>query len=687
MLSSVPGIVSDSLFQVHPRGEQNAVTYVLDGFVLPNVNVGIGNAWLPGDLVESMRVRTGGHPAQSAGGGAVVDIKTLPARYASNNPTGNLLDWRIGGGAFNTSDIGVTLGRQGITRRNSRPIGTIISFSRTDTTNAIENPQPNGINNNRGTRTSLFGKFDLLARKNLSLSAIIGSTEGSNDVSNRLGLDNSYAGVGQGFGYGGFQNAGVLPNQAVAGQKQFHKDENNFSIVHLRNQFNPRTEGVASLGVTRSDQRIRFQRQVNHVTALPANSSVDFAPISLTRIEGYQMQIDFTTKPDDGNHTFKYGFLSQDHVTKEAYAFIPQSQAALDALLAFDPRMGQYLRPTLLDDGRQRIPFIGTGHAATTTAFYAQDNWRMNERMYLNFGMRSESVEQLQQFNLVNVDPAVVVPASERALRSRKTNKVLPRVNLSYELPKGRGFLGNDPMVLRVGYNQLMNVPGAMQGSFTFVPLAPQLTDQVDFSVERQMHRQVVRFNYYDKQTTNQIGFRQMVPGVQESGFMTVNLGNGSITGSEFSYELNPRNLDPIPGNLEDYRGIAGFLTLANSNAKVGGVTPLHQQDQTLSAGLGYRFTNASQLGVSLYHGSGLQSSQVQGKRQSLTQVNLRYSSWKKRPTGGNIGFEIGVENLLDGRNRINFIDTAVATSPNSNFAGTRFQQGRRITVSLLGRY
>ena len=127
---------------------------------------------------------------------------------------------------------------------------------------------------------------------------------------------------------------------------------------------------------------------------------------------------------------------------------------------------------------------------------------------------------------------------------------------------------------------------------------------------------------------------------------------------------------------------MAGFLSLAHGSSKrtVGGVSVANEFDQkdTITLGGGYTMPKGDAVGFSYYYGSGLASSIFNGGgRQSISELNLRIATAPGRFAKG-LGAELGIENLLDGRNLMNF---------NGGYAGTRFQQGRRWVLSLTGKY
>ena len=161
--------------------------------------------------------------------------------------------------------------------------------------------------------------------------------------------------------------------------------------------------------------------------------------------------------------------------------------------------------------------------------------------------------------------------------------------------------------------------------------------------------------------------------------------------GAEFSYNLVPRNNI----GLSSYVSYAYAIAKPNGLDNTGGKAPTfndHDQLNTISAGLAYTLKSGANLGLNLYHGSGVASSPIvsaspnstatlfNGQRQPRTELNLSLSTSPRLfgGAGGRGGLTLAVENLLDDRTVINF---------NSGFSGTRFQQGRRILVSLSGNF
>jgi outer membrane receptor protein involved in Fe transport len=212
--------------------------------------------------------------------------------------------------------------------------------------------------------------------------------------------------------------------------------------------------------------------------------------------------------------------------------------------------------------------------------------------------------------------------------------------------------------------------------------IVPQLATQFDVSLEKQIGtRHLVKINAYNKDIDNTLDVSQLIAGTQAGPFSTFNVGDSTVKGTEFTYDFNPRG-EP---------GLGGFLVFANSTAKpksgtinnIGQTitTPFLDQDQrnTLTAGLSFALPNGLVAGSTLVYGSGVYASSLtsEDSRESITEVNLRLGTGP-RFAGNKLGFELGVQNLFDGRSRIN------DASP---FAGYRYQQGRRVRLGITGKF
>jgi len=393
---------------------------------------------------------------------------------------------------------------------------------------------------------------------------------------------------------------------------------------------------------------------------LPANSSIEFLPNTEASFTYTQLQADFTRLTQTQTpHDIRFGFLFRRQSGDEGYRYTPQSQAAVDALRNIgDAAVGAAL--TNFGPLGTNIPTLGIDRSGNYISGYVQDTYEFTNGLRVNAGLRADSYSQRQNLDLIN--------------RNSKTNytKVTPRVNALYS------FAGQN-LVVRASFGQIVGLPGTGQGAIALNPVKPQTTEQFDFSVEKQVNVSLFKASVYDKRIDDTIAYSQFVTGPQQMGFSTMNAGLSTSRGWELSWEYNPHEFNPIPGQLRDPQGLNAFVLVAGNKSRFenGNTSLLTPQDQgtTITAGVGYHFANDFIGSLSLYRGSGLASSALQGQRDAITEVNFRLASPPKY-FANKYGVELTVENLFDGKGRYNF---------NSGFAGTRFQQGRRFAVGIFG--
>ena len=252
-------------------------------------------------------------------------------------------------------------------------------------------------------------------------------------------------------------------------------------------------------------------------------------------------------------------------------------------------------------------------------------------------------------------------------------------MNLAYKLqPK---------TVLRASYDKLFTEPPLAQGAILGQPIIPQVADQYEVSLERQVApRQVAKVSYYTKKDKNQIDVGILIPYTQVGAYTADNFQEGHVKGLEFSYDLLPER---------DNHGLSAYLAYTNSIAKPTGVTntgaPVpdyndHDQLNTVSTGAAYAWRSGLTAAADVYYGSGTTTSIVEniagttalnnGERTPHTQVNCSLST---APTLlGHIGFALSVDNVFNSQQVINF---------NSGFTGTRFQIGRCIMLSTFAHF
>lgn len=720
-LSSVPGVVNDSMSRMHTRGEADGTVLRIDGIQLPSFLAGRAIQLITPDTLENVRFRTGNLGPEYGSAGAVVDTTLRPSVSPSTNPLAPVhLDYAFGAEDFGGNSQTLTLSHQIDALRPSKKggyepnpnsrAGYLLNYSRRETNNLLESPQPQRqMSNNAGVSELLTGKFTYHLSPVSEASAFLLTGGGRTGIANRQGLDASYINRGQGYGFGGNLNRVDLPpvfigdanagnlksygaSQELTGNDVSQSDNNQVYGLQLSRKFSSALSGKVSVlgSTTRQDTT---NRNPIAPAVLPVNHSIEYNSTVGLNFDQSQVQADFEYGKG-GQHNYKFGFLTQSLDGTESYLFQPKSQTAATALQNINGFIGNNLRP----DSLGNTPTMLVGRTGGFSAFYLQDNFVPAERLRFNVGVRVENYEQTQNIRFASADPR----ATFNGKRSQSATS--PRVNVLYNFPDTGTRIGplklggTQPATLRVGFNRLFTPPGIGQGAVGTnqvgganpLPVAAQTADQVDLSLEQQLRNQTVRLSTYSKDIDNTHGWQQMITGPQSGAYMMVNQGQSKVTGYEALYELKPHSLNPRVGDsLDEQPGVSGYVAYANSTAKYKNtnVSLAHDQQQTLNAGVGYQVPNGGSYALSYSYGSGLQSSVVSagGKRSPINQLDFRIRS-KPKFINNLHTLELGVENLTNSRNILSYNQGPIASAANS-FDGTRFQQGRRVVLTLSGKF
>jgi outer membrane receptor protein involved in Fe transport len=687
LLRANPGFVSNSNNQTHPRGEHSATGIQINGFSLPGALQGRAGMLLLPQAIQNIDILTGGFAPEY--GGETAAILNVNLR---GGPVTPLREAILQGGEFGTMYGALTLGGQlgpkfgspDAEGNHTRRLGYFLHLTGRRTDNALEPPQPGNQTAHNGQSTLGFLanlSYQASPRDELTLTG--SSTPAYTQIANRTGLPAEFAPFGQGFGYGGHLTAAEAAGQNIlsqhaAGQDINQRDTNNFGTLNWRHSFSKALSGLFSVGAVHSGMAIRNNNPAVNLSALPADSSIEFNPTIIRNSHNLQFQGSLTFS--GRGHTLKAGFLNDTQSGEESYQFVPGSQLAVNALAAIDPRLvpagsfrtgsndrikGREGSGPVLDvlgnpiydlAPNPVVPTLNVSRTGFYRAAYVQDTWTMSRKATANFGARLDWYRQAQNLGQPAVD----------------TKHVSPRLNLAYLVSGGN--------VLRMSYNRLFTQPPLAQGAILGAPIQPQLTNMYEVSLERQTgQNQTAKVSYFYKDIRNMADTGLLIPGTQIGAYSSVSLAQAGVHGLEFSWDLTPRR------NI----GWGAFVAYAYSTARPNGLTNTgedteaftdHDQRHTLSFGLSYNFRGGEQASLQLYYGSGVASSVLADglNRTQRVLVNLRLSSANNLFGKNTAGLELSAENLFDDRSLINF---------NSPFSGTRFQQGRRILLNLTGKF
>ena len=696
VLRSVPGFALDPLGGVIARGESGVPQFYVDGFQLPLRMIGSGGQWLDLSFVETLTARTGGHAASYGGAsGSVIDLSLppviSPVGSARRAPETN---FRLSNGGFGTYESLISVSQQRAKLLTSRTdLGFTLGVSNRSTSNGSLSPQPGGTAPNAGALSSnVFGRVELRVNASTEFASTFALGSANTGIGNRTGLGSGFGDLG--FGFGGQQSTGLSQNDV--GLDVTQRDNSELFITQIRKGQAGGRMAVVSLGVSKQTQSVTNGNVPIAQALLPADGPVEYLPSVYQNSRTVGLQADFTLP--QGRQITKYGLIVNSLNGGESNAIVPQSAAALAALSALPNGFGARFKP----DATGRVPVIYANRKSSYLAGYYQVGSASGSVRW-NAGLRAESLDQTNFFALNqpyfdgSTSDSIGNPVQRGA---RTSSKISPRFNALYVMPKSGTFrlLGlrlfgigsSQPSGIRFSYNQLFS-PVVDQGGLGIgqsatgdgaYPTKAQSTEQYDLSIERQLGSQTVKLGTYVKINNDAIGYQQIVPGVQALGFTTTSVGKRRADGVELTYTLNPR-LDSAPaGNISNISGTTGFLTLSNQKSRiedaiVGVYSPEYDQRTSVVAGLSMAFMGGNRLGLSYAYGSGYTASQFQGSsRAALNEVNARLSFGKK--WFGVASLDLSAENMFNANSLVSY---------GSAFAGTRFQQGRRVFLTLSGKY
>jgi len=661
------GVAEDSAGQAHVRGEHGDISYVVDGVPLPDTLSGRQGSVVVSSTIQSLEIITGGFAPEFGGlTAAVLNVTTLSSVAKAKT------EYSLLGGSYDNYAGDLT---------SVGPLGSKSSYVidlNASRTRAFQEPQQPGDDDahNKAATQSAFLRFRFTPSSKDAFSFTLSGNPADIDIPNRTGLPAKFQSVGQGYGLFGQRNADgtrpdatpgtlgsetiLLPSQQKAGQDIVEKDITEFSTLAYTRHLRPGSDAQLALTLLHSGQDVTNDNPQVSLSGLPVDSSIEFSPEAFRNV--HHVQLNGSLNATWGKHKPKIGFLYDDQSGVESYRLAPGSQLALNALAVMAPALAPAGTASSELDVNGNPVFTATGDVPTVViqrkgyyaATYLQDTWTFG-RLVSNYGLRGDWYHQELNGGEAKTDSFTLSP----------------RLNFSYDL--------NRRTQLHLAYNHLMNTPPIAQGALLGQIIEPEIFDQYDASLSRSLGRgQKVSLGYYYKQIEHQFDTGLLIPGSQIGIYNTVSLDKSGVHGVEFSYDI------AAPGGV----GWDGYFNYSYSAAKPKGfdntgepVDPYvdHDQRQTIGAGLAYTLKSGASAALTYQLGSGLASSVVPPSedRTPRDQFDLKLFSGN-RLFGGKAGMTLDVQNLFDTREVINF---------QSAFSGTRFQMGRRISLSLTGKF
>lgn len=662
------GVAEDSAGQAHVRGEHSEIAYVVDGVPLPDTLSGRQGSIVVQSTIQTLEMITGGFAPEFGGQTAAVLNITTFSKFREPK-----YDYSLGVGSYGAVNGEFTA---------MSPLGgrasAVVNISGSRTSSAQESPQPdNQTAHNGGENRSFFSKVNLNPNTKDSFTVTVSNNPDWLQIANRSGLPSSFAAAGQGYGLFGLRNADgsrpdvnagnsgllgaapvILPSQQEAGQDINQSEVSEFATFNFKRQIAKNESAQLAITVLHSGQDVTNKNPVVDSNNLPVDSSIEYNPTAIRNVHHVQFTGNWEAKR--GNHQVKAGFLWDAQSGNESYRIESASQLALDALAAIAPSLAPAGTTTGELDINGNPVFHATGAIPTLNvhrtgsykAAYVQDTTKFG-RWTANYGLRGDWYSQQQDLGQPDVN----------------VFELSPRVNLNYQV--------DTKTDMKLAYNRLFNTPPLAQGAVIGDPIQPEVLNQYDIAFQRRLSpTRTLTLAYYYKDIRNQVDTGLLIPGSQIGLYSAVNLQFGGVHGVELSYDIS----------ASKGLGWDSYIHYSFSAAKPNGVDSAgepvdefndHDQRHTIGVGAAYTWKSGATFAATVDYGSGLASSIVPPNtgRTQRAQMDLHYSTGDKL-FGGKGGLNFDVTNLFDDRSVINF---------QSAFSGTRFQAGRRISLSFFG--
>jgi hypothetical protein len=169
----------------------------------------------------------------------------------------------------------------------------------------------------------------------------------------------------------------------------------------------------------------------------------------------------------------RYQFIDNVSYSVGKHSLKVGADVNIEKILNFFPGLfgGQYTFNSLADYANRRPArfvqaFAGDGTEGATThpnnkefAAFAQDDWRVNQQLTLNFGLRYD-VQKMEQPPITNPDPQLAAAGINTGVVPTDKNNFAPRFGFAYNP------LSSDKLVIRGGYGLFFGrTPAIMLGT------------------------------------------------------------------------------------------------------------------------------------------------------------------------------------------------------------------------------
>ena len=591
VLLRAPGVVGDSYGQLHVRGDHGNLQYRINGVVIPESISGFGQT-LDTRFADNVNVLTGALPAQygyrTAG---VVDIRTKGENLANAGSIDLVLGSR--GHRETSANIGGTAG----------DLQYFVTGSYLQNDIGIENPTADKNAIHDSTRqTKGFAYLSYLLGDRSRVSLMLGTAQSRFQIPNVAGDSPT------------FSLAGVTPPDSINLDAN-QRERNTFQVLSFQSSLGDGTDYQVSLFNRSSSVHYRPD-PVGDLTYNGVAAEV------LRRNVASGLQFD-ASKPLNAQHTLRAGLFVQRErgsVANTSTVF----PADADRNQASDVPL------TIQDDSLLKGHLFGA---------YLQDEWQPTKALTVNYGVRYDKVN-------------TVVRESQWS----------PRLGAVYQL-------GPDTRV-HAGYARYFTPPPTEKIDTTSVAKFLATTNALPSDANTAVRSE--RSNYFDlgisHQLTPQItlgadAYYRDVRHLQDEGqfgnaliYSAFNFERGKIFGLEFSGSYKADRLSAYANlSLSSARGkgieTGQFNFDAAELAYIQGhwVHLDHEQKIAASAGVSYRFGDATTVGADVLYGSGLRRGFANTEHlPGYVQVNASVARTFRLDGFGKFDVRVSALNLFD---------------------------------------